>query len=368
MADLSRNVADLPIVVIGATTAGVATTPVGSDTNGNLLVKDYSDGSASGGTAATVSSLAGGQYNSTLPTLTNTQQAAIQVDSSGRPIFSPLTYNTGSGTVSALNGAVVATAGGSVIFDISGTWVGTFTIQATNGDGSWINVAALSNQSGLITNTVTINGTVEMNAAGWVQARLIATAWTSGTATVNWSSTPTSHLLLVYSSNGVNFNTYATLTDSSQNPLGTTPASTAATASQEALVVGLSPNSPLPAGTNAIGTVSSKTEDGSGNAITSVNSQLSVRDVLDISSQYRAQSVTTTAAEALGAATILSNRKLLHVTPTNGTIYWGYSSAVTTTTGTPLLPNSTLWLSVTNNVHVYVIAAATTDCRVGEVS
>lgn len=39
------------------------------------------------------------------------------------------------------------------------------------------------------------------------------------------------------------------------NSAGVAPASTAATAAQPALVVGLSPNSPLPAGTNSIGTV-----------------------------------------------------------------------------------------------------------------
>jgi hypothetical protein len=391
-------------------------------------------------------------------------------------------YATGSGTISALNGSVVGSASGGVVFDITGTWVGTLTTQATNGDGSWINVAALSNQSGLITNSVTINGTVEMNAAGWVQVRLIATAWTSGTADVTWSSTPGSHLMIGYSSNGVNFNTYTTLTDSSQNPLGTTPASTAATAAQEALVVALSPNSPLngvfnttqptvttgqtvpiqstargaqivatgvdpfnidnitgtislPTGAatsanqsteitslqlidNPVGSVTGGTagsgsfliggqfnttlptltnteqaalqldssarliiapltntsvvkaqlQDNSGNAILSINSQVETRDVLNVSSQYRAQSVTTTAAEALGAATILVNRKMISITPTNGTIYWGTTSAVTTTTGSPLFPNNTLFLSCTDNSPIWVIAAATTDVRIAEFS
>ena len=59
MSDLSRNAADLPIVIIGANTTGVATTPVGSDTNGNMLVKDYADGPVTPGTAALVSSLIG---------------------------------------------------------------------------------------------------------------------------------------------------------------------------------------------------------------------------------------------------------------------------------------------------------------------
>jgi hypothetical protein len=175
---------------------------------------------------------------------------------------------TGSGTVAALNGNVVATAAGygSIIFDITGTWAGTLTTQATNGDGTWINVAALSNQSGLITQSVTINGTVEMNAAGWTQARLIATAWTSGTATVTWSAGQGSHVMIAYQGNGINLQTNTALVDSNQNFLGVTLASTAATASQEALVVGLSPNSPLPTGTNSIGTVNQGTANTLANA------------------------------------------------------------------------------------------------------
>ena len=175
---------------------------------------------------------------------------------------------TGSGTITALNGTVVATASGygSVIWDLTGTWVATITVQATNGDGSWINVASLSNQSGLITNTTTINGTLEMNASGWTQARLIATAFTSGTVNVTWSSGQGNHVMIAYQGNGINLQTNTALVDSSQNPLGVTPASTAATATQEALVVALSPNTPVPTGTNTIGAVNQGTAASLANA------------------------------------------------------------------------------------------------------
>lgn len=46
-------------------------------------------------------------------------------------------------------------------------------------------------------------------------------------------------------------------------------ASTAATVTDPSQVVALSPNTPLPAGTNSLGTVLAKLEDGAGNAITS---------------------------------------------------------------------------------------------------
>lgn len=142
--------------------------------------------------------------------------------------------------------------------------------------------------------------------------------------------------------------------------------STAAVAADPALVVALSPNSSIPSGSNSIGTVKAQVQDNSGNGINSNNNQLQVRDVINTSGQNRSQSVTTSAAEALGSATILVNRKFLSITPTNGTIYWGFANTVTTSTGTPIFKNQTVTIAVTDNVHVYVIAASTTDCRVAE--
>lgn len=72
------------------------------DASGNLLVNiqttttnplpttDLADGPVTPGTVATRSILIGGQYNTALPTLTDTQQSSLQVDSSGRAILSPL--------------------------------------------------------------------------------------------------------------------------------------------------------------------------------------------------------------------------------------------------------------------------------------
>lgn len=213
----------------------------------------------------------------------------------------------------------------------------------------------------------------------------------SGTWTVQQGATPTSI------TNAWPFK----LTDG-VNTTAVKAASTAALATDPSAVVALSPNSPIPTGTNSIGTVglnagtqnigsllnitgtislptlaststkqsdgSQKTQivDGSGNVIASTNNQLDARDVINVGSQYRAQSVTTTAAEALGAATILVNRKFISITPTNGTVYWGTNSSVTSTTGSPLLPLNTLFLSFTDNVHVWLIGIATTDVRILE--
>lgn len=112
--------------------------------------------------------------------------------------------------------------------------------------------------------------------------------------------------------------------------------------------------------------VKAQLQDNSGNAINSNNSQLQVRDVINTAGQNRAQSVTTSAAEALGAATILVNRKFVSMTPTNGIIYWGFVNTVTTSTGSPIFKNQTITIATTDNVHIYVIAAQTTDVRIAE--
>lgn len=100
--------------------------------------------------------------------------------------------------------------------------------------------------------------------------------------------------------------------------------------------------------------------------IASDQSSIPVADTLNVSGQFRAQSVTTSAAEALGAATILANRKMLSITPTNGIVYWGFANTVTTSNGTPIFKNQTIVFEVGPNVHVYLISAGTVDCRIAE--
>lgn len=122
-----------------------------------------------------------------------------------------------------------------------------------------------------------------------------------------------------------------------------------------------------PAGATPATTIYVRLNDGTNSTIV-FNGQLETADILNTSAQYRAQSITTTAALALGGGSALANRKALHITPTNGTIYWGYSSSVTTASGTPLFSNQTRDFSIGPNITVYVIAATTVDCRIAELS
>ncbi|CAK9249684.1 unnamed protein product [Sphagnum jensenii] len=170
--------------------------PGGGSTNVRVIVTAYTSGTASCILSAT-------------QTLSATSQSgSIQ----------------GSGTIAALNQTVVAsTAGyGSNFFNITGTWVGTITFQAHNGDFNWINIYVYLNATGsYASSATTVNTTVQLNCAGYVQVRAIATAWTSGTATLSWDSAAYPHQLQIYNPNSAaNLLTTAYTVDGNGNIIG----------------------------------------------------------------------------------------------------------------------------------------------------
>lgn len=97
-----------------------------------------------------------------------------------------------------------------------------------------------------------------------------------------------------------------------------------------------------------------------------VNGQIFTKDVINGATQFQAISVTSSAVEAKGAATRLVNRKVVVVTPTNGTVYWGTTTSVTTITGTPIFKNQMVSISFTDNAPVYLVSAGTVDVRIIE--
>jgi hypothetical protein len=111
MADLPYIEAAQEVKITGqAASTGATVNYVGADANGNMTVLDYADGPVTPGTVAAVSTLVGAQYNSTAPTLTNTQQAALQLTSNGALIVTDLadgSVNGGTpGTFSLLAGGI----------------------------------------------------------------------------------------------------------------------------------------------------------------------------------------------------------------------------------------------------------------------
>lgn len=98
----------------------------------------------------------------------------------------------------------------------------------------------------------------------------------------------------------------------------------------------------------------------------SSNGDAFVRDSINTSSLNAAISVTTSAIEAKVGTSRLTSRKLLSITPTNGTVYWGSTSAVTIASGTPIFKNQCVTMAFTDNVAVWLIGVAATDVRIVE--
>jgi hypothetical protein len=486
MADLSRNVADLPTVIIGATTAGVATTPVGADTSGNMYVNaqvvapptDLTvsgtltsgssvitlniNGSSSGNldvsgtwvgtiqvqevsasgtrtlpvqqfsssintngnitangnyrllaipTNSTVqvvfSSYTSGTANITLRTSTgvyaveaynvtpsNLQTAANLYDGSGNALTSTSgalnvsavsaadTFVSGtitaqdtaststtyfnaqiwySGTPTAGSVFAVSTVGiQSGMVEISGTWTGTLQTEVSVDNGvNWISNTIHTVGGPDYVNAVTNNVTGSLNLGGKTNFRVRSTQPFTGTATVR----------LIQSQNATNIyvaNPIKLLDGSSQTSTTTmniVPASTAVSSTNTAISVGLSPNSPLPSGTNTLGTVSSKTQDGSGNSIVSYNSQLSANDIINTSLSSGNLTVTTTAAPARVGSTNLANRKMLMIAPTTSTVYLGSSA---TTCNIPIYPGQVVSFAFSANVTPYLLGTVSSTVMIFE--
>ena len=106
----------------------------------------------------------------------------------------------GIGTVAALNSVVTADtqAAASVSFRVTGTWVGTLTFQATSDGINFYPINGVSAPSVILISSITTNQVVVVNCGGFAQVQVIATAWTSGTATVVWDSSIGVNTTLVY--------------------------------------------------------------------------------------------------------------------------------------------------------------------------
>lgn len=96
----------------------------------------------------------------------------------------------------SINGAgqtlVVTSSHGvaSVNFSLSGTWVGTFVVESSLGDGNWYLAEAFSSSDIDIT-SISVNSLITVPTSGESLIRLRATSWTSGTANIVWV---TSHI------------------------------------------------------------------------------------------------------------------------------------------------------------------------------
>jgi len=90
---------------------------------------------------------------------------------------------------------------------------------------------------------------------------------------------------------------------------------------------------------------------------------------LDGPAVYGTLSVTTSPSEVKVGASVLSDRKVVTIQPLDGVVYFGYSNAVTASTGTKIFKGQVYPLEAGERLPVWIVSASgTVNVRITEVA
>lgn len=433
MADLPYLDATLQTKIVGGNpSTGVSDSFMEVDTSGRITAKITDSAGLSINLGQTTMALS-------LPVTFASNQSALSVLNPADTMFATqniTTVDVSTTTTTVSNGQVLIigtpTVGSAAIFalnsvetgqvQISGIFTGTLQIETSLDGLTYVAHSLHQLSSAIFTATFTQPVLGSLNLGGKQGFRVRAITAFTGTAIIRLQTSV--NATSVYIANSLKLVDTTILS----NPItmNIAAASTAVNATQTAMAVGLSPNSPLPTGTNSlgslvnisgtislptgastatnqateiaslqlidniIGTVAAGTA-GTNSALiggifnttipTLTNTQqaalqldsrtrLSVLDIANLGTGIQgAITVTTTATEVRVGAGRLANRSI--VTAFNNgvqTLFWGYTSAVTTITGTPLVASQIGSWRVGDGQSVYLIATSgSRDVRVTEV-
>ena len=146
---------------------------------------------------------------------------------------------TASGTTAAVSANVAIALNGQsgVAVQITGTWVGTLQFEGTVDGTTWVAVNGVFAGASAPGPTTTANGVVRVTPSGLAQFRIIATAWTSGTATITLRASAATGGTFLNQSLPVGTNAIGTVSVGS-NSLVSTANSTAANLAAAAVFTG----------------------------------------------------------------------------------------------------------------------------------
>ena len=142
---------------------------------------------------------------------------------------------SGQKSLSALNATVTIPVSGigELSFAIGGTWAATLAFQSSLDGLNWTADAPLNNVTGTFATSTTVNGVFTAAVASGRVYRVIATAFTSGSASIVYSGASAANFVVAQS----------LITDGGNNgPVAVKAANIAPVAADPALVVSLSPN------------------------------------------------------------------------------------------------------------------------------
>lgn len=196
---------------------GNTATPLQIDASGNLKVSGTFGGSSSDVTedAASLADPIGPQImarrRDTLAGETTTDGDNVALNSTDKgelyvkhadTMTVGNAYETFSGSITAISQnvpAVFVNVRATVGLRISGTWTGTIAFQVSVNGTDYVTTEALPVASGVISTATNANGDWHIPTGGMKSFRVLSTAWTSGTATVEITACTASHVSEVYS-------------------------------------------------------------------------------------------------------------------------------------------------------------------------
>jgi hypothetical protein len=209
------------------------------------------------------------------------------------------TDRTSTGTITNTQSIAINTQScGTCGIQVTGVWTGTLVFEGSVDNGTtWVAINVAVPSTGAELTSTTANGTWVASVAGFAQLRVRGNTVASGTATVFLDSATGSQVVTLgdplptgantigavtqgagsgsaatYWYNRITDGTntmptmdavarkgFQAITDGTNGPAAVKAASTAAAATDPSLVVALSPNSPIPTGSNTIGVVNQGT-------------------------------------------------------------------------------------------------------------
>lgn len=182
-----NNVSGTVSLPTGASTSALQTT--GNTSLSSIdgkLADNYGVATAALRTAAQIGNTTGAADFNAGTTGAQTLRVVLPTDQTGINTFLD---KAGSGTITALNGAVTITTNGcsTITFSITGTWVATILFEAQSGDGTWTTMLGSVVGQDNVTNFLQANAQLQFAVGGYSQVRVRASAFTSGTITVTYN-------------------------------------------------------------------------------------------------------------------------------------------------------------------------------------
>ncbi len=101
------------------------------------------------------------------------------------PVYMPDVVASGSLTAAAQTVTLALNGDSGIAVQVTGTWVGTLTFEATVDGSTWQSVNGVGAATAIPSPTTTVNGLYRLTPSGCASVRVNMTAFTSGTAVVS---------------------------------------------------------------------------------------------------------------------------------------------------------------------------------------